>query len=103
MKISFPIYGTLIIACFPSTFQMGQFLYATKAFDMLERLDPCPEYSGGKIGASVGVFQLVIAGQEPRESLTEVVHILQRTQQPQAEQVVRAIGKWARESRIGSP
>ena len=78
---------------------MGQFLYAAQAFDLLQRLDPCPEYWEGKRGACVGVFQLVIAGQEPRESLTEVARLLQRTQQPQAELILRVITKWARETR----
>lgn len=40
--------------------QMGHFLYAAKAFDVLERLDPDPEYWEGKRGACVGVFQQVI-------------------------------------------
>lgn len=83
--------------------QMGHFLFAAKAFDMLERLDPSPDYWEGKRGACVGVFQLVIAGQEPRECLSEVVQMLQRTQQPQAELIVRAIGKWVRDTRITSP
>ena len=78
---------------------MGQFLYAAQAFDLLQRLDPCPEYWEGKRGACVGVFQLVIAGQEPRESLTEAARLLQRTQQPQAELILRVITKWARETR----
>ena len=45
---------------------MGQFYYAAKAFDVLERLDPNPEYWEGKRGACVGVFQLIIAGSEQR-------------------------------------
>jgi intraflagellar transport protein 56 len=45
---------------------MGQFYYAAKAFDVLERLDPNPEYWEGKRGACVGVFQMIIAGHEPR-------------------------------------
>ncbi|XP_038075008.1 intraflagellar transport protein 56-like [Patiria miniata] len=47
---------------------MGQFYYA---FDVLERLDPNPEYWEGKRGACVGVFQQIIAGHEPRETLCE--------------------------------
>ena len=46
--------------------QMGQFYYAAKAFDVLERLDPNPEYWEGKRGACVGIFQQIIAGHEPR-------------------------------------
>ena len=79
---------------------MGQFFYAAKAFDVLERLDPSPEFWEGKRGACVGVFQLVVAGQEPKESLREIVAILRNTAQPQAELIVLAIRKWARERRI---
>ena len=47
-------------------YKMGQFYYAAKAFDMLERLDPNPEYWEGKRGAAVGLFQMIIAGREDR-------------------------------------
>ena len=46
--------------------QMGQFYYACKAFDVLERMDPNPEHWEGKRGACIGLFQLIIAGHEPR-------------------------------------
>jgi hypothetical protein len=46
--------------------QMGQFYYSAKAFDVLERLDPNPEYWEGKRGACIGLFQQIIAGHEPR-------------------------------------
>lgn len=45
----------------------GHFYYAAKAFDVLERLDPNPEYWDGKRGACIGAFQMVIAGKEQRE------------------------------------
>ena len=45
---------------------MGQFYVSAKAFDVLERLDPNPEYWEGKRGACVGLFQAIIAGQEPK-------------------------------------
>jgi len=45
---------------------MGLFYYAAKAFDVLERLDPNPEYWEGKRGACVGVFQMIIAGHEAK-------------------------------------
>ena len=51
---------------------MGQFYYAAKAFDVLERLDPNPEYWEGKRGACVGVFQLIIAGNEQRSAIPQV-------------------------------
>ena len=54
---------------------MGHFLFAAKAFDVLERLDPDPEYWEGKRGACVGVFQLVIAGKASRDDLQVRVHV----------------------------
>jgi len=45
---------------------MGLFYYAAKAFDVLERLDPNPEYWEGKRGACVGVLQMIIAGHESK-------------------------------------
>ena len=83
--------------------QMGQFYYAAKSFDVLERLDPNPEYWEGKRGACVGLFQLVVAGHEPRDSLKDIVQILRDTSQPQAELIAIAIRKWARENRIAIP
>uniref|UniRef100_A0A8C2PXA7 Intraflagellar transport protein 56 n=1 Tax=Cyprinus carpio TaxID=7962 RepID=A0A8C2PXA7_CYPCA len=47
-------------------YKMGQFYYAAKAFDALERLDQNPEYWEGKRGACVGIFQLILAGRESR-------------------------------------
>lgn len=47
-------------------FQMGQFYYAAKAFDALEKLDPGSNYWEGKRGACVGIFQLILANQESK-------------------------------------
>ena len=54
-------------------YKMGQFYYSAKAFDVLERLDPDPEFWEGKRGAAIGVFQMVVAGQENKERLIEVI------------------------------
>lgn len=40
-------------------YKMGEFWYAAKAFDMLDRLEPNPEFWEGKRGAIVGVFQVI--------------------------------------------
>lgn len=81
-------------------YKMGQFYYAAKAFDVLERLDPNPEYWEGKRGACVGVFQLIIAGQEPRDKLREVVQILRNTNNPQTEYIIRTMKKWAKDNGV---
>lgn len=54
-------------------YKHGHFFIACKAFDVLERLDPDPEFWDGKRGSAVGVFQLVIAGMAPAEQLQQVV------------------------------
>ena len=42
-------------------YKMGQFYYSAKAFDVLERLDPDPEFWEGKRGAAIGVFASYLA------------------------------------------
>eukprot|EP00730_Choanoeca_flexa_P001613 TRINITY_DN10709_c0_g1_i4.p1 TRINITY_DN10709_c0_g1~~TRINITY_DN10709_c0_g1_i4.p1 ORF type:complete len:583 (+),score=112.27 TRINITY_DN10709_c0_g1_i4:56-1804(+) len=69
-------------------YKMGAFYYAAKAFDVLERLDPDPNYWTGKRGACIGVFQQIIAGHEPRESLREMIAILMNSNNPQVGQEV---------------
>ncbi|KAJ1458800.1 hypothetical protein M885DRAFT_512620 [Pelagophyceae sp. CCMP2097] len=76
-------------------YRMGQFLYAAKAFDVLERLDPDPEFWEGKRGACVGVFQQVIAGKAAKEDLRDVLAMVRNTSNPQVEYMVRVITKWA--------
>lgn len=53
-----------VVLSFPT--QMGQFYYSAQAFDVLERQDPNPEYWEGKRGACVGIFQMILAGREPK-------------------------------------
>ena len=49
-----------------STFQLGHFFYAARAFDILERIQPDATYWEGKQGDCAGAFQQIIAGHEPR-------------------------------------
>merc|ERR1719225_1309722 len=71
-----------------------------RRFDMLERLDPNPEYWEGKRGAAIGHFQLVIAGREERQALVDIVQMLKNTSNPQVEQIVKVMKKWAKDNRI---
>ncbi|XP_064477937.1 intraflagellar transport protein 56-like isoform X2 [Ornithodoros turicata] len=80
-------------------YKMGHFLYAARAFDILEKMDPNPEYWEGKRGACVGTFQKVIAGQETRDSMEEIFGILKNTSNPQAESVLLIMKKWCRENK----
>mmetsp|Transcript_3723 Transcript_3723/g.6642 ORF Transcript_3723/g.6642 Transcript_3723/m.6642 type:complete len:567 (-) Transcript_3723:83-1783(-) len=82
-------------------YKMGHFYYSCKAFDVLERLDPDPEFWEGKRGSAIGVFQRVAAGQDPVDKLQEVVNLLRGSNNPQVEHMVnRVIKKWAKENRV---
>jgi len=76
----------------------GQFYYAAKAFDVLERLDPNPEYWEGKRGACIGWFQRIIAGKEPKDSLTDLILMLRNTNNREVDFLVLTINKWAKEN-----
>jgi len=52
-------------------YKMGHFFYSLKAFDVLERLDPNPDYYEGKRGAAIGTFQAVMAGKEEPDVMKE--------------------------------
>lgn len=47
----------------------GFFLAAARAFDVLEQLDPAPEYWQAKQGACAGTLQMVAAGKESQDAL----------------------------------
>ena len=64
-------------------YKTGAFYFSLKAFDVLERLDPTPQYWDGKKGAAIGVFQLVIAEKENFERLQEAYHMLRSSDNPQ--------------------
>uniref|UniRef100_A0A8C5Q178 Intraflagellar transport protein 56 n=1 Tax=Leptobrachium leishanense TaxID=445787 RepID=A0A8C5Q178_9ANUR len=81
-------------------YKMGQFYYSAKAFDVLERLDPSPEYWEGKRGACVGIFQMILAGREPKETLREVIHLLRSTGSTQVEYIIRIMKKWGKDNRV---
>lgn len=80
MKISW--YGltcgcSLLVLIANVCYKTQQYMYAAKAFDLLEKMDDSPEYWEGKRGACIGVFQHVISGKEPKESLLDVLALLQ--------------------------
>lgn len=47
-------------------YTVGEFWYAAKAFDMLNKLDPSPEYWEGKRGACCGTFQYIVAQKQSK-------------------------------------
>jgi intraflagellar transport protein 56 len=81
-------------------YRMGHFLFAAKAFDVLERLDDDPEHWEGKRGACVGVFQLLIAGKASKDDLQDALSMLRNTSNPQVEYIVRIIKKWCKDNSV---
>merc|ERR1711871_153269 len=75
-------------------YRMGHFLYAAKAFDTLDKMDPDPEYSEGKRGACVCVFQLLIAGKASQSELRDVLAMVRAKSDPQVEYMIRIIKRW---------
>ena len=75
-------------------YRMGQFYYSMKAFDVLDRLDPDPEFFEGKRGAAVGVFQMLVVGKESKERLVDAIHMLQNADNPQVEYFIQVMKKW---------
>lgn len=65
------------------SYKTSQYLCAAKAFDALERTGDSGEFWEGKRGACIGVFRRVIAGQEPKESLQDIVLMLCNSPHPQ--------------------
>ncbi|XP_072385887.1 intraflagellar transport protein 56 [Diabrotica undecimpunctata] len=81
-------------------YRMGEFWYAAKAFDMLDKIEPNPEFWEGKRGAIVGVFQGVIAKRFPVDMLGDVLQLLRSSTSNQADQIASVIRKWAKEQRL---
>eukprot|EP00727_Mastigamoeba_balamuthi_P005840 m51a1_g1876 putative tetratricopeptide repeat protein 26 (579) ;mRNA; f:677870-679968 len=82
------------------SYKTGAFYYSAKAFDVLERLDTSPEYWVGKRGACIGVFQQVIAGEESKEHLRDVVAMLRTSNNTQVEGIIKVMRKWAKENNV---
>lgn len=58
-------------------------------------------YWEGKRGACIGVFQQVIAGEEPDRALSEVILFLRNTaNNPRVDKILRVITQWARENGV---
>ncbi|CAM6089924.1 unnamed protein product [Calypogeia fissa] len=89
---------SLLLLIANESYKTSQFLFAAKAFDVLEKMDASPEHWEGKRGACVGVFQQVIVGKESKQSLKDVMTLLQTTSHLEAEHILRIIQKWAKEN-----
>jgi intraflagellar transport protein 56 len=66
-------------------------LYSAKAFDVLERLDPSPDYWEGKRGACVGAFQEWTENPESKETFREIISLLKNSTNPQVDYICRVM------------
>ena len=89
---------SLLLLIANDCYRVGAWYWAAKAFDVLERFDPDPEYWAGKRGACIGVFQAVIAGQETKDTLRDIISILRNTNNPQVTYIVNIMERWAAKS-----
>lgn len=81
-------------------YETGAFFFAAKAFDVLERIDPDPEYWEGKRGALVGTFQRVIAGEESKDKMRDVIQMLRSTNNPQVDYILSTMMTWCKENGV---
>lgn len=81
-------------------YETGAFFFAAKAFDVLERIDPDPEYWEGKRGALVGTFQKVIAGEESADKMRDVIQMLSSTNNPQTSYILNIMKTWCTENEV---
>lgn len=92
---------SLLVLIANDCYKVGSFYYAAKAFDVLERLDPSPEYGEGKRGACCGVFQQVIARKEKKECMRDIVNMLRTSHNnPQRELFLRSMVAWCQENGV---
>eukprot|EP00474_Spongospora_subterranea_P002924 CRZ03382.1 hypothetical protein [Spongospora subterranea] len=85
---------SLLLLIANDSYRCKEYSYAAKAFDVLWRLDPIPEYWEGKRGACCGVLQLMIAGKAKRSQLAEAVNLLKtNSDMPQAQFIARVMNK----------
>lgn len=88
---SFGLLQLIANDCYKKSF----FFYSAKAFDILERLDPNPEYWDGKRGACVGTLQQIMEEQESKDLLREIISMLRNSSNAQVDTIIKAIKEWA--------
>lgn len=79
-------------------YRIGEFWIAAKAFDMLEKMDPSPEYWEGKRGACAGALFSIITKRKsgsPPNGIGEIISLLRDSSNSQAEAMLRSFRRYA--------
>lgn len=82
-------------------YRKGFFFYSLKCFDILSRLDTDldNQHQIAKLGAAVGVFQMMIVRKASRDQFDDMMNILENMPgDPEVEQILRVMRKWAQEN-----
>lgn len=89
---------TLLQLIANESYRVGEFWIAAKAFDMLEKLDPNPEFWEGKRGACIGALQAFIMKRPngaPPGGIGEIISLLRDSSSTQADTILRTVRKYA--------
>ncbi|ETV69161.1 hypothetical protein H257_15116 [Aphanomyces astaci] len=70
---------------------MADYYFAAKAFDVLERVDPDPEFWEAKRGACVGYFHKAVSGKCDTTKLVEVLNMLEASKHNQGKVMARTL------------
>ncbi|EQC36439.1 hypothetical protein SDRG_05896 [Saprolegnia diclina VS20] len=73
---------------------MADYFFAAKAFDVLERVDPDPEYWEAKRGACVGYFNKSVTGKCDPVKLQQVLTMLESSKHHQGKGIARTLRHW---------
>lgn len=82
-------------------YRRGFFYFALKSFDILSRLDTDldNQHQVAKLGAAVGVFQMMIVRKASRDQFDETMMILSNMAgDPEVDHILRVMRKWAQEN-----
>ncbi|OQR90307.1 hypothetical protein ACHHYP_05634 [Achlya hypogyna] len=73
---------------------MADYYFAAKAFDVLERVDPDPEYWEAKRGACIGYFNKSVTGKCDPVKLQQVLQMLEGSKHHQGKGMARTLRAW---------
>lgn len=82
-------------------YRRGFFFFALKSFDILSRLDTDldNQHQVAKLGAAVGVFQMMIVRKASRDQFDETILILSSMAgDPEVDHILKVMRKWAQEN-----
>ncbi|KAF0754921.1 hypothetical protein AaE_005144 [Aphanomyces astaci] len=71
--------------------EMADYYFAAKSFDVLERVDPDPEFWEAKRGACVGYFHKAVSGKCDATKLVEVLNMLEGSKHNQGKVMARTL------------